>query len=106
MKLIYQLLHVLESFKNRQTQAGKINAKDERSPDIETVPTELPAKSEHVTIRLTYAGEDTQYLKVKVGGKTRQIAKSRIQYRQDGADVVVTMTSRYAASRPELVIPQ
>ena len=106
MKQIDKLLHVLKSFKNRLTQAGKITARDECPPDIETASAEIPAKPEHVTIRLTYAGEDTQYLKVKVGGKTRQIAKSRIKYHQDGVDVVVTMTRKYAASRPELVVQQ
>lgn len=103
MKLIGQLLQLISSFKIQPTQADRIKAKDERPPVVKTAPAEVPAKSEHVTIRLAYAGEDTKYLKVKVAGKAYQIAKSRIQYVRLGDDVTVAMTRKYAASRPELV---
>lgn len=102
MKLINQLLHVLGSFKNQPTQEGIVEAKDESPPAVAIAPAEIPSKSEHVTILLAYAGEDEKYLKVRVGSKILKIAKSRILYLQNGEEVVVTMTTRYAASRPEL----
>jgi len=56
-----------------------------------------------VTMRLVYVGEDERYIKLLVGSKTLKIAKSRVQYVLDDGDVVlVTMTQRYANSRPEL----
>lgn len=103
MKLIDQLLQLISSFKIQPTQADRIKANGECPPVVKTAPAEIPAKSEHVTIRLAYAGEDTKYLRVNVAGKAYKVAKSRIQYVRHGDDVMVTMTRKYAASRPELV---
>lgn len=55
-----------------------------------------------LTASFRFAGEDTKYVKVSVAGKVFSIAKSRAKYQVDGDEVTVTMTRRYAASRPEL----
>lgn len=56
-----------------------------------------------VTMRFTFAGENERYIKVEVQGKIYQLAKSRVTYILNGSEVVVTMSSKYAASRQELV---
>ncbi len=59
-----------------------------------------------LTTRFAFAGEDAKYVKVLVGDRAFSIAKSRAQYQIDGDEVTVTMTRRYAASRPELGIQE
>jgi hypothetical protein len=113
MKFIARMLLALK----RTTASNALAPKETKAPHIaEACPTvndAAPAasldnpssqvKDEHqVTMRLAYAGEDAKYLKVEVAGKTIKIAKSRVQFELEGDEAVVTMTKRYAASRPEL----
>ena len=72
------------------------------SPDV--IPSLVKVEQQGlVAMRFTFAGENERYLKVKVQGKIFQLAKSRVTYNLNGSEVVVTMTSKYAASRQELV---
>lgn len=115
MKLIAKILQALERFTTPQTSAAPTETEilyvAEACPTRNDVATAVsPDKSssqvkdeQQVTMHLAFAGEDVKYLKVKVAGKTYKVAKSRIQYVRHGDDVMVTMTRKYAASRPELV---
>lgn len=63
---------------------------------------EVQSSEERVTALLTFAGQDDRYVKVRVGEKVFSIAKSRAEYVVDGNEIVLTISRRYAASRPEL----
>lgn len=115
MKFIARMLHAFERSTSPQSPAAPTETEVQHIAEVchtrnDVAPAASTDKSssqvkdvQHVTIRLIYAGEDTKYLKVVVGGKTLKIAKSRIQFVLEGDEVIVTMTKRYAASRPELV---
>lgn len=117
MKLIAKMLHAFDRATTPQASAPpekEVPHDAEFCPTINDVATAVsPDKSsskskdqQHVTIRLNYAGEDTKYLMVRVAGKKYKISLSRIRYVRHGDDVVVTMTRKYAASRPELAVTQ
>lgn len=105
MKLFSSMLHALKRSTSKQSPAAlhiteAVHLAGERTGK-NTVP--IPKQSEqHVTMRLAYASEDERYLEVRIEGKTIKIAKSRAHYILDGGEVLVTMTKKYAASRPEL----
>ncbi|MDD5384551.1 MAG: hypothetical protein PHG89_06695 [Gallionella sp.] len=115
MRLIARMLQALERFTTPQTSAAPTeteilyvaeacSAINDAAPAVSPDKPSSQVKNEQqVTIHLAYAGEDAKYLRVKVAGKTYKVAKSRIQYVRHGDDVMVTMTHKYAASRPELV---
>lgn len=109
MKLVARMLQALERFtappeKEVQHIAEACPAINDVVPAISPDKSSSQVKDEQlVTMQLAYAGEDAKYLKVITAGKTYKVAKSRIQYVRHGDDVMVTMTRKYAASRPELV---
>ena len=117
MKLYTAILHAIKRITGQQPSAVTSQTEIEHhiaegcakecvaTPDSASV-IPNPVKVEQpgmVTMRFTFAGENERYLKVKVQGKIFQLAKSRVTYILSGIEVVVTMTSKYAASRQALV---
>jgi len=59
-------------------------------------------KSPKITVLFPFAGSDEKYVKVAVGHRIYKIGKRMIDWVLQGDQVQVTMSEKYAATRPEL----
>ncbi len=94
----------VQHFVEESTDGWLVGTKEELDEAFGRKPEQNPDHPETLTTRFTFAGEDIKYVKVSVDDKVFSIAKSRAQYQINGDHVTVTMTRRYSASRPELMV--
>ena len=117
MKAIVFLHSIIERITGQQPSAATSQTETEHIADVcangsavatpsrqDVIPNQNKAEQQGIEVmRFAFAGENERYIKVKVQGKTYQLAKSRVTYILNGSEVVVTMSIKYAASRKELV---